>query len=106
MLLLYVQPILLNFKQSVENYNCESLVIGLTSFKIEGHKISGVDENNKPLLIYPNVKEENIKVWENFNEEYTSISEDNLSQFKIETSRKALWRYEELIYENCWGDNL
>lgn len=102
LLLIYVQPILLNFKEVVKNNNYESLVVALTSFKIEGHRISGVDDNGVPINIYPNQNEANIIIWENFIEEYESINNDDIRQFTTKALSMALWRYEELIYENCW----
>lgn len=101
-LLLYVQPILNNFKSNIEKYNYEVLVLALKEFEIKGHKLKGIDINNKPINIYPNQKEENIIVWKSFLEEYDEVNFNLKEQFQIETSRMALWRYEELIYENCW----
>ncbi|SDM66052.1 hypothetical protein [Kriegella aquimaris] len=101
-LLLYVQPILNNFKENIENYNYEVLVLALKEFELKGHKLKGMGINNKPINIYPNQKQENIVVWESFLQEYDKVNSDNITQFQIQTSRMALWRYEELIYENFW----
>tara|TARA_R110001583_G_scaffold5731_6_gene30542 strand:- start:1340 stop:2296 length:957 start_codon:yes stop_codon:yes gene_type:complete len=101
-LLLYVQPILNNFKSNIEKYNYEVLVLALKEFEIKGHKLKGIDINNKPINIYSNQKEENIIVWKSFLQEYDEVNFNLKEQFQIETSRMALWRYEELIYQNCW----
>lgn len=101
-LLLYVQPVLNNFKSTIEKYNYEVLVLALKGFEINGHSLKGIDVNNKTLNIYPNQKEENIEVWTYFLQEYNEANSGLIEQFQIETSRMALWRYEELIYENCW----
>ena len=101
-LLLYVQPIIAKPKYNIENHNYEPLVIAFSQFKINGHTINGFDTNNKPISIYVNREEKNIATWQIFLEEFNNISSENLEQFHVQSSRMALWRYEELIYDNCW----
>lgn len=101
-LLLYVQPILLNAKKSIENHNYVPLILALNQFEIKGHSISGVDTDNNNIKIYANKKKENIFTWKKFIEDYNKINRSDLNQFHVQSSRMALWRYEELIYENCW----
>lgn len=102
LLLLYVQPIIAKPKYNIENHNYEPLVLALSQFKINGHTINGYDTKNNPISIYANNEEKNIATWLAFLEDYNKIKKEDLAHFYLQSSRMALWRYEELIYENCW----
>lgn len=103
LLLLLVNPVLNNAYQYITDQMFEDpLIVVLKDFKINGLTLEGIDLDGGVVKIETTYKEENIAKFVLFNEELNRVSELDISAYNVFRSGKALWKMEELIYENCW----
>ena len=104
LLLLYINPLTTNVHELfVEKKYPEPLIITFADFKINEESIEGVDLDGKPMKIYIDDKEQNLKSYYNYNEDLSEISESDIHMFIELNSSSALWQMEKIIYENCWN---
>lgn len=103
LLILYVNPLITNvYEQLVEHKYPEPLIITFIDFKLKEDSIEGVDLEGKPMRIYKNDKEENLKMYQEYLSALSKISEIDIGIFSSSNSSKALWKIERIVYENCW----
>lgn len=104
LLLLLVNPVLNNAFQYLTDQKFEEpLIMALKEFKINGLTLVGTDLNDDEVKIETTYKEENIAKFLLYNEELKKVSDHDISVYNAFCSRKALWKMEEMVYENCWG---
>ncbi|WP_289044080.1 hypothetical protein [uncultured Olleya sp.] len=103
LLMLYLNPLTTKVQeQFVEHKYTEPLVLTFTDFEIKEDSIEGVDLDGKPIKIYTNDKEQNLKTYYDYNEALSKVSESDINTFVNSNSSKALWQMERIVYENCW----
>ena len=103
LLLLFVQPVLIDVKSAVENYDHTPLVLGLNTFILEDDNLLGSDIDGNPVKIYPSSKLENLVDYKNYMDDWETIARADQDHFTLMMAREALWRFEELMYNNCWN---
>jgi hypothetical protein len=103
-LLIYINPLTTKVnEQYVEKKYPGPLIITFTQFKINEESIEGIDLEGKPMRIFIDDKEQNLKTYYDYNEKLSKISDDDINTFFNWNSSPALWEMERIIYENCWG---
>ncbi|MFC4633347.1 hypothetical protein ACFO3O_05480 [Dokdonia ponticola] len=107
LLLLYINPLTTAVKeQFIEKKYPEPLIITFNDFKISEDSIRGVDLEGKPMKIYIDDKEQNLKTYCNYYEALSKIPESDMHTFFQLNSSSALWQMEKIIYENCWNPKM
>ncbi|TDS13540.1 hypothetical protein DFQ03_2833 [Maribacter caenipelagi] len=101
--LVFIQPVLKDVVSAIKNYDHTPLVIGFSKISIDNHRITGKDINGDAIHIYPNVNPENIPVWKQYERDWESLTEYEKREFNQLNAREALWKIEELTYQNCWN---
>lgn len=105
LLLLYINPLTTKVhEQFVERKYPEPLIITFTDFRIKEDSIEGEDLGGKPIRIYIDDKEQNLKTYYDYNMALSKVSESDVNLFTNWNSSKALWEMEKIIYENCWSE--
>lgn len=105
LLLLYINPLTTKVhEQFVERKYPEPLIITFADFRIKEDSIEGEDLGGKPMKIYIDDKEQNLKTYYDYNIALSKVSESDVHLFIQENSSNALWKMEKIIYENCWSE--
>ena len=103
LLMLYINSLTTKVhEQFVEHKYPEPLVLTFTDFEIKEDSIEGVDLEDKPIKIYIDDKEQNLKTYFEYNEALSKVSKADIHMYSTNSS-KALWQMEKIIYQNCWS---
>ncbi|MEP0264790.1 hypothetical protein [Dokdonia sp.] len=102
LLLLYINPLTTKVRELYEEHKYpDPLIITFTDFKIHKERIEGVDLEGKPMKIYIDDKQQNLKTYYDYNMELSKISESDIHMYILASVQGALWDMEKIIYENC-----
>lgn len=106
LLIMYINPLTTKVHEHyVEHKFPEPLIITFADFKVKEESIEGIDLEGKPMKIYIDDKEQNLKTYYDYNEALSKLSEADIHRFINWNSSKALWQMEEVVYENCCNEN-
>lgn len=103
LLLLFVNPLLLNVYERLTNHQFDKpMLVVLKSFTIDKLSITGLDLEGNVVKIYFTDKLENVLQLKIYCNEIEKVDSHNISGYNAFRSGRALWEMERMVYENCW----
>lgn len=100
---IYIGYVNTQLENEVKNHQTNPLVIILTEFHIYEEGFKGLDLRGEQVELYKNRDIRNEVHFEGYHNTKKKLSFNDLSFHLRESERWVLWRYEELMYKNCWN---
>ncbi|CAM1368898.1 conserved hypothetical protein [Tenacibaculum litoreum] len=104
LLIAFMNPVINNPKEyyNTNQFN-KPLVLAIKDFSINDNSIEGLDLKEEKISLFKNEKDSNKITYNEYLKEIKEVSEERLDVHLAVVRQQYPWRFEEIIYENCWN---
>ncbi|MDO6605697.1 hypothetical protein [Arenibacter palladensis] len=101
--MVYIGTVSKDLKKDIETYNYIPLVVPMSIFKMDDFGFSGIDVYGEPITFMENQDPNIIEKFNHFHQQKLNLSFSDLRFHIAQMENMVMWRYEELMYDNCWN---
>lgn len=101
--MVYIGTVSKDLKKDIETYNFTPLVVPMSIFKIEDFGFSGIDVYGEPITFIENQDPNILEQFNHFHQQKLNLSFSDHRFHIAQMENMVMWRYEELMYDNCWN---